>query len=130
MVLQQLDTHNSSFDEDGFLLNPTPWNPKLVASIAHFDEDGFLLNPTVWNPKLAASIAQLDGLPNLTNDHWYVIYYLREHHLNHGTLPVMRHVCLANGLERHCVTDLFHDAKEAWRVAGLPNPGEEAKSYM
>jgi tRNA 2-thiouridine synthesizing protein E len=43
----------------------------------------------------------------------------------------MRHVCGVTHLEKHCVTDLFgNGSKEAWRVAGLPNPGEEAKAYM
>jgi tRNA 2-thiouridine synthesizing protein E len=25
---------------------------------------------------------------------------------------------------------LFPSPREAWRIAGLPNPGEEAKAYM
>jgi hypothetical protein len=25
---------------------------------------------------------------------------------------------------------LFPNPREAWRVAGLPNPGEEAKTYL
>ena len=33
-------------------------------------------------------------------------------------------------LERMCMPDLFRSVRTAWRVAGLPNPGEEAKAYM
>jgi len=95
-----------------------------------FDEDGFLADPLGWSPEVAMEIARCDGLPVLTEAHWEVIDYLREHYLRFGTLAVMSHVCRVNGLGEHCVTDLFHDPKEAWRIAGLPNPGEEAKAYM
>ena len=95
-----------------------------------FDEDGFLANPGCWTPDVAREIARCDGMPALSPAHWQVIDYLRDHYLHYGTLPVMSHVCRVTHLGPHCVTGLFHDPKEAWRVAGLPNPGEEAKSYM
>ena len=95
-----------------------------------FDEDGFLLDPFSWTPEMAIEIADADGLLELTPEHWQIIDYLREHYLENGTLPVMNHVCRVHQLERHCVQELFHNIKEAWRVAGLPNPGEEAKARM
>lgn len=95
-----------------------------------FDEDGFLLDPLMWTPGMASEIAQSDGLVQLTTEHWEVIEYLRDHYLRFGMLPVMRHVCQAYELESSCVADLFHDPREAWRIAGLPNPGEEAKAYL
>jgi hypothetical protein len=42
----------------------------------------------------------------------------------------MRLVCRAAGLDRHKAHKLFSGCRSLWRVAGLPNPGEEAKSYM
>ena len=42
----------------------------------------------------------------------------------------MRRVCHDAGIERHQVNELFGYCLVAWRVAGLPNPGEEAKSYL
>ena len=95
-----------------------------------FDEDGFLLDPHVWTPAIASEIAKQDGLPELTAEHWGIIGELRDHYLRYGALPVMSHVCRVNDLDRHCVTTLFQGAREAWRVAGLPNPGEEARTYM
>lgn len=96
-----------------------------------FDEDGFMINPRLWDEDLAKLIAEADGLGVLTTDHWRVIYYLREHFLKFHTIPVMRHVCWVTHQDQHCVPDLFgNDAREAWRIAGLPNPGEEAKTYM
>ena len=95
-----------------------------------FDEDGFLIDTLSWTPELAIEIADTDGLLNLTPAHWKIIDYLREHYLTSGTLPVMNHVCRVNNLERHCVRELFHNPREAWRVAGLPNPGGDAKARM
>lgn len=95
-----------------------------------FDEDGFLTEPDVWNEEIAQRIAQTDGINTLTEEHWQIIRYLREQYLKYGSLPVARLVCRANGLQRDSIKTLFNGCREAWRIAGLPNPGEEAKAYM
>jgi tRNA 2-thiouridine synthesizing protein E len=100
------------------------------AAPMEFDEDGFLNDPATWNKELAQQIAGNDGVGNLGALHWEVIGQLRDHYLNHGSLVPTRHVCRVSNLEPQCVSDLFRNMQEAWRIAGLPNPGEEAKSYM
>ncbi|MBL3601717.1 MAG: TusE/DsrC/DsvC family sulfur relay protein [gamma proteobacterium endosymbiont of Lamellibrachia anaximandri] len=95
-----------------------------------FDDDGFLIDPYQWNRKMAQTIAETDGIGNLGHDHWAVIHYMRECHLNSGGLPVMSHICRKMHLDKHGVEKLFGGCREAWRIAGLPNPGEEAKTYM
>lgn len=96
-----------------------------------FDEDGFFQDPSQWTESVALSIAQHDGLDELTNGHWNVIRTLRIHYKNFGgALPAFRHICFINNMDKCCMDDLFHSYREAWRIAGLPNPGEEAKSYM
>lgn len=35
-----------------------------------------------------------------------------------------------NGLDADCLHQLFRSPRQAWRIAGLPNPGEEAKAYL
>jgi tRNA 2-thiouridine synthesizing protein E len=103
--------------------------PQLQHS--QFDADGFIIDPGLWNEDMAQLIARTDGIGKLTDKHWRVIHYLREHFLKNHTIPIMHHVCRVTHQNPHCVTDLFgEDTKEAWRVAGLPNPGEEAKAYM
>ena len=94
------------------------------------DEDGFLMDAHRWSRQTARILAELDGIGPLGPDHWAIIYYLREHHLTYGSLPPMSQVCRTHQLERNAVTRLFGGCREAWRIAGLPNPGEEAKSYM
>ena len=80
---------------------------------------------------MAASIAQRDGLPQLTPDHWVIIRALREHYRRFGIAPpAFGHLCHTHHMKRHCVAQLFRSQREAWRVAGLPDPGEEAWTYM
>ncbi len=97
---------------------------------AEFDEYGLLKDPSQWNEKLAREIARDEGIVELTADHWEVIHELREHYAGFGVAPAMSHVCHKHGKDRQWIHDLFHTCLGAWRVAGLPNPGEEAKSYL
>jgi dissimilatory sulfite reductase related protein len=95
-----------------------------------FDRDGFLTEPNLWNQEMAERIALEDGISLLTPKHWQVIEYVRGRYFENGSLPVMRLVCRANGLDRQKAHKLFGSCKSLWRVAGLPNPGEEANAYM
>lgn len=98
--------------------------------VAVFDEDGFLSDSSLWNTRLAEEIARADGLGNLSEGHWAIIQLLRHHYLSFGALMPASHAYRASKQHPQCVSGLFHGMREAWRVAGLPNPGEEAKSYM
>jgi tRNA 2-thiouridine synthesizing protein E len=95
-----------------------------------FDEDGLLKDPARWNEAVAAEIARRDGIGPLTEEHWQVIRSLRKHYAKFGAVPAMSHICHNHGKDKHWIHDLFHTCLGAWRVAGLPNPGEEAKTYL
>lgn len=95
-----------------------------------FDSDGFIKDPNTWHRTLARSVASREGIPKLGDEHWQVIDELRRHYFETGSVPVMRQICRDAGLEEHCVSDLLADPRRAWRIAGLPNPGEEAKAYL
>ncbi len=95
-----------------------------------FDIDGFLVEPDRWDYDLAQRIADSERMDLLTPKHWEVINYVRQKFFLNGSLPVMRLVCRAAGLDRHKAHKLFGSCRTLWRVAGLPNPGEEAKAYM
>jgi len=94
------------------------------------DEDGFLINPKHWSRQIARALAEMEDLEDLGADHWAIIYYLREHHLTYGSLPPMSQVCRTRDLDSHAVGRLFGGCRQAWRIAGLPNPGGEAISHM
>jgi len=95
-----------------------------------FDEDGFLIDPNHWTEELASELAAAAGIPQLNDAHWRVIHFIRERHLRCGALPPMRIICRQLGTERDAVKGLFGGCRQLWSIAGLPNPGEEAKTYM
>jgi tRNA 2-thiouridine synthesizing protein E len=95
-----------------------------------FDQDGFLANPATWDESVAERLAEEDGLGALHAEQRAMLRALRDHYFKTGGVPALSHLCLAQHFDRHCMTDLFPSTREAWRLAGLPNPGEEAKAYM
>ncbi len=94
------------------------------------DEDGFLVDAELWNQGMARVMARMDNIGPLTPDHWSVIYYLREHRMTYGAIPPVSQICRTHGMDKNAVLKLFGSCREAWRIAGLPHPGEEALSYM
>ena len=101
-----------------------------VAPAAWFDEDGFLAAAADWTPALAEQLARQAGIEPLTAKHWEVIDFVRDRYFAIGALPVMRLVCRAAGLDPARGHGLFASCSSLWRIAGLPNPGPEARSYM
>jgi tRNA 2-thiouridine synthesizing protein E len=101
-----------------------------TVSTVSFDIDGFLTESDCWTADLAEQVARQAGIDELTAKHWEVIRIVREGYFSFGALPVMRLVCRAAGLDRSRAHEFFSSCNALWRIAGLPNPGEEAKSYM
>lgn len=96
-----------------------------------FDEDGFLSDPNQWSESLARFIAACDGVGELTPEQWSIIRSMRDEYFKYRAPPVPRFVCHINHMQKNCVGTLFdNNRREAWRIAGLPNPGEEAKAYL
>lgn len=108
------------------MVQKTQWG-----SAVDFDEEGFLREPRQWSEPLAREIAANLGIPELSEAHWQFVRYLREHYLKYQNLPVMEHVSRAIGLGKDAWRTLFDGGPlQAWKIAGLPDPGIEAKTYM
>lgn len=106
-------------------------NRQLDASgSAVFDPDGFWIDPAMWTESLANRVAQDDGLGELGELQLSLLRALRHEFFKHGSVPALHHVCHLIGQEPDCMQHLFPSPHEAWRLAGLPNPGEEAKTYL
>ena len=92
--------------------------------------DGHLLDSGEWSEAVAAEMAARDGI-ELDEVRWWLIRFVREHHLEYGTPPLMRVVIRAMR-EQGVVEDassrtlyrVFPDGPvaEACRYAGLPRP--------
>lgn len=97
----------------------------------HFENDpeGNISALPHWSPRYASQLAALDDLL-LSDEHWEVIYYLRERYRLHGNQDSARKVL--RDLEEHfCDNDgrahlyqLFPQGpvSQATRLAGLPMP--------
>ncbi len=94
------------------------------------DEDGLLCDPADWNESVALELAHRTGINELGKEHWQVIFALRDYYTRFGVAPAMANVCHTLNRDRNHVHDLFATCLNAWIVAGLPNPGEEAKAYL
>lgn len=104
--------------------------PFTLPGVAIFDPDGFLIDPEMWSESLADRIAQNDGLGQLSDLQLGLLHALRREYSRHGTVTALSHVCHLTGQSANCMQQLFPNPREAWRIAGLPNPGEEAKAYL
>lgn len=88
------------------------------------DEDGFIQEPDCWSEALAAAIAKTEDVPELTEDHWKVINYLRDYYKQFGIAPMIRKLCKETGFSLKEIYDMFPSgpAKGACKIAGLPKP--------
>lgn len=92
------------------------------------DREGYLLDLGDWSPAFAEALAAREGL-TLSDEHWQVIRFLREHWQQHGVQAqvrvMIRHFTEAWGPERgsnHHLHDLFPvggPQKQGNRLAGL-----------
>ena len=94
------------------------------------DEDGFLLEHRLWNRALAQQLADDMGVGQLGATHWLIIDFVRDKYFRTGAMPPMRNLCRKLGVDREAVKKAFGGCRELWQIAGLPNPGGEALSYM
>lgn len=93
------------------------------------DPEGNLSDLTPWSPQHANRLADLEGL-ELTEEHWDVIFYLRERYRRHGNQAPGREVLreleqrLGDPGGRSHLYELFPQGpvSQGSRLAGLPLP--------
>ncbi len=93
------------------------------------DKEGFLLNAEDWDISFSEELLRND-LIQLSSKHIKVIYFVREKVLHLSGLPPVRLICRSTGLEKIELIRLFGSCINLWKVAGLPKPDDEIRSYM
>lgn len=93
------------------------------------DAEGFLIDPLDWGCSFTEQRAQRANIV-LDDKHWLLIDIIRDKYLRLGALPSMHIVCKAAGLDKRALKQQFGSCLNLWKIAGLPDPGEEAKAYM
>lgn len=88
------------------------------------DEEGFVIDPEDWSKDFAIAIAAAEGITDITEDHWKVIYYLRDYFKQYQIAPMIRKLCKDTGFSLKYIYELFPagPAKGACKLAGLPKP--------
>ena len=88
------------------------------------DEDGFIQDTTQWDDSIAKALAAEEGIPELTEEHWKVIKFLRDYYLKFNVAPMIRKVTKETGMSLKHIYELFPTgpAKGACKLAGLPKP--------
>lgn len=93
------------------------------------DDDGFLLNYEDWNEKVACALAEKEGVEELTEDRIDILKFIRTYYKKYNFFPILRAVCKNVHQPSNCLNEKFLDPVQAWKIAGLPNPGEEVLMF-
>jgi len=88
------------------------------------DEDGFIQLPEVWSKEVAVDLAKTEGVPEMGEDHWKLVDYIRDYYAKFGIAPMVRKLCKDTGFKLKYIYEMFPSgpAKGACKVAGLPKP--------
>ena len=97
---------------------------ELDGNMYEVDENGFLQEPEKWNENIAKAFAEIEGVTELTEEHWKVINYLRNYYLENDICPMIRRLTKETGLKLKRLYELFPQgpANSACKWAGIPKP--------
>ncbi|MFH2054487.1 MAG: TusE/DsrC/DsvC family sulfur relay protein [bacterium] len=86
------------------------------------DVRGFLVDHRDWDEEFAVNKCFEMKMPEgLTEQHWQLIYYLREYFIKTNEVPTVYETCRANSIELEELEELFPDGyhRGAVKLAGL-----------
>ncbi len=89
------------------------------------DEDGFLAKGMEeWCQEWVDYVKNLEGISELTDEHWKVINSLQEYYKKNGIAPMVRILSKTTGYPLKRIYELFPSGpgKGACKMAGLPKP--------
>ncbi len=97
---------------------------KTILENVSLNEEGFLTDPTQWTPEIAKVIAEGEGILELTEEHWKIIEFSREHATESGASPTLRQITSGTGISTKDLFKLFPKgpAKKVAKIAGLGKP--------
>ncbi|MEJ2688801.1 MAG: TusE/DsrC/DsvC family sulfur relay protein [Deltaproteobacteria bacterium] len=89
------------------------------------DEDGFLLKGMEeWSNEWVDYVKSIEGITELTDEHWKVINALQDYYKKNGIAPMVRILSKTTGFPLKRIYELFPSGpgKGACKMAGLPKP--------
>jgi tRNA 2-thiouridine synthesizing protein E len=96
---------------------------EVLATVSR-NEEGFMDDANAWTPEIAEVIAQEEGIEELTEAHWQVINFCREHATESGASPTLRQITSGTDVTTKELFKLFPKgpAKKVSKIAGLGKP--------
>ncbi|MDH5426379.1 MAG: TusE/DsrC/DsvC family sulfur relay protein [Gammaproteobacteria bacterium] len=95
-----------------------------------FDEDGFLMQPEIWSQGIAQYIADCNAIAMLPASHMKIVQFVRDYYFEVGGFVTPHRICSKLDIDKAEMKKFFGSCTTVWKIAGLPNPGEEARTYM
>jgi dissimilatory sulfite reductase related protein len=88
------------------------------------DEDGFIDDFNNWNKNWVKYVKHVEGIQELTDEHWKVINVLQDYYKKNGIAPMVRILSKVTGYKLKYIYELFPSGpgKGACKMAGLPKP--------
>ena len=88
------------------------------------DEDGFIDDFNNWNKDWVKYVKQVEGIEEMTEEHWKVIEVLQDYYKKNGIAPMVRILSKVTGFKLKYIYELFPSGpgKGACKMAGLPKP--------
>ena len=88
------------------------------------DEDGFIDDFNNWNKDWVKYVKLVEGIEEMTEEHWKVIEVLQDYYKKNGIAPMVRILSKVTGFKLKYIYELFPSGpgKGACKMAGLPKP--------
>ncbi len=88
------------------------------------DEDGFIDDFSNWTKNWVKYVKHVEGIEELTDEHWKVINVLQDYYKKNGIAPMVRILSKVTGYKLKYIYELFPSGpgKGACKMAGLPKP--------
>jgi len=94
------------------------------------DDDGFLVNFNDWDEYVAGKLAERERAGELTGDKISILKFIRQYYSQYNFFPMLSAVCKNVHKPKDCVHEEFYNPLLAWKLAGLPKPGEPIISFL
>lgn len=88
------------------------------------DVDGYLRNLDSWDVRVVEQLATMEGIGDLSGEHWKLIAAIRLHYERHRVTPLCHDILIESGFMKKDIYRLFPSAgyRSACKLAGLPKP--------
>lgn len=103
---------------------------KIKNRIVAVDEDGYLVNFDDWDEDVARELAARANVGELTPERISMLKFIRDHYKTYNFFPIVNSICRNIHAPKDCVAEKFLNPLIAWKIAGLPHPGEPIISLL